>query len=318
MPANYFDERIAATYREKWPELYRPEVIEPTVSFLAGLAAGGAALEFGIGTGRIAIPLSQHGIAVHGIDLSPDMIAQLRAEPGAEPVGATIGDFATTRIDGTFRLVYLIRNTIANLTTQDAQVDCFRNAAAHLEPGGFFVIELYIPELRRLPPGETVHPFTITPTHLAFEEYDVATQIAYSHHYWVEAGQLQTFSAPFRYAWPSELDLMARLAGLTLKERWADWTRAPFTSESRSHVSVWQQAGLAHTTSLRFTLVAQLSRRQMGLTGQQLRRRRGGQLPRGSWPGWLAAWRCRRTGRRAARCPPRRVGPGLPARRPRG
>jgi SAM-dependent methyltransferase len=243
VPANYFDERIAATYREKWPELYRPEVIEPTVRFLADLAVGGAALEFGIGTGRIAIPLSQHGIAVHGIDLSPDMIAQLRAERGAEPVGATVGDFATTRVDGTFRLVYLIRNTIANLTTQDAQVDCFRNAAAHLEPGGFFIIELYIPKLRRLPPGETVHPFAITPTHLAFEEYDVATQIAYSHHYWVEAGQLQTFSAPFRYAWPSELDLMARLAGLTLKERWADWTRAPFTGESRSHVSVWQKAG---------------------------------------------------------------------------
>jgi SAM-dependent methyltransferase len=243
VPANYFDERIAGSYREKWPGLYRPEVIEPTVSFLAGLAAGGAALEFGIGTGRIAIPLSQRGVRVHGIDLSPQMIAQLRAEPGAEPVGATIGDIASTSVEGTFRLVYLIRNTIANLTTQDAQVDCFRNAAAHLADGGFFVIELYIPELRRLPPGETVHAFTITPTHMAFEEYDVATQLAYSHHYWVTGGQLQTFSAPFRYAWPSELDLMARLAGLTLKERWADWTRAPFTGESRSHVSVWQKAG---------------------------------------------------------------------------
>jgi SAM-dependent methyltransferase len=250
VPQNYFDERIAGSYREKWPGLYRPEVIEPTVGFLADLAAGGAppaaggtALEFGIGTGRIAIPLSQRGVRVHGIDLSPDMIAQLRAEPGSAAVGATTGDFATTRIDGTFRLVYLIRNTIANLTTQDAQVDCFRNAAAHLADGGFFVIELYIPELRRLPPGETVHAFTITPTHMAFEEYDVATQIAYSHHYWVVDGQLQTFSAPFRYAWPSELDLMARLAGLTRCERWADWTRAPFTGESRSHVSVWQKAG---------------------------------------------------------------------------
>jgi SAM-dependent methyltransferase len=243
VPPNYFDERIAGSYREKWPGLYRPEVIEPTVSFLAGLAAGGAALEFGIGTGRIAIPLSGRGVRVHGVDLSPDMIAQLRAEPGAAAVGATTGDFATTRVDGTFGLVYLIRNTIANLTTQDAQVDCFRNAAAHLADGGFFVIELYIPELRRLPPGETVHAFTITPTHMAFEEYDVATQIAYSHHYWVVDGQLQMFSAPFRYAWPSELDLMARLAGLTLHERWADWTRAPFTGESRSHVSVWQKAG---------------------------------------------------------------------------
>jgi len=243
VPPNYFDQQIAGSYREKWPELHRPEVIDPTVSFLAGLAAGGPALEFGIGTGRIAIPLSQRGVRVHGIDLSPDMIAQLRAEPGSAAVGATTGDFATTRVDGMFRLVYLIRNTIANLTTQDAQVDCFRNAAAHLADGGFFVIELYIPELRRLPPGETVHAFTITPTHMAFEEYDVATQIAYSHHYWVTDGQLQMFSAPFRYAWPSELDLMARLAGLTLHERWADWTRAPFTGESRSHVSVWQKAG---------------------------------------------------------------------------
>ena len=135
MPQNYFDERIAGSYREKWPGLYRPEVIEPTVDFLAGLAAGGAALEFGIGTGRIAIPLSELGVRVHGIDLSPDMIAQLRAEPGSAAVGATTGDFATTRVDGTFRLVYLIRNTIANLTTQDAQVDCFRNAAAHLADG---------------------------------------------------------------------------------------------------------------------------------------------------------------------------------------
>jgi hypothetical protein len=153
----------------------------------------------------------------------------------------TPGDFATTRVAGAFRLAYLVRNTITNLTTQDAQVECFRNVAAHLEPGGCFVIEVYVPELQRLPPGETVHAFTVTPAHLGFEEYDVATQIAISHHYWVVDGQLETFSAPFRYVWPSELDLMARLAGLSLRERWSGWHREPFTNESRQHVSVWHK-----------------------------------------------------------------------------
>ena len=170
------------------------------------------------------------------------MIAELRRKPGADGIAVTIGDFATTRVDGTFKLAYLARNTITNLTTQDDQVECFRNVAAHLEPGGCFVIEVYVPELRRLPPGETIHAFTVTPAHLGFEEYDIATQIAFSHHYWVEDGQLETFSAPFRYVWPSELDLMARLAGMTLRERWSDWKREPFTSESRSHISVWEKA----------------------------------------------------------------------------
>jgi SAM-dependent methyltransferase len=241
MPADYFGERIATSYREKWPHLFDPEVVDPTVSFLAELAGTGAALEFGVGTGRIAIPLSRRGVRVHGIDLSAAMVAQMRTTPGSETIGATTGDFATTRVDGTFRLVYLVRNTIANLTTQDAQVECFRNAAAHLEPGGCFVIELYIPDLQRLPPGETVHAFTVTPTHLGFDVYDVATQTAYSHHYWLVDGTLETFSAPFRYAWPAELDLMARLAGMRLCERWSDWKRAPFTSSSRNHVSVWEK-----------------------------------------------------------------------------
>ncbi len=241
MPTDYFDERIAASYREKWPHLFEPEVVEPTVSFLAELAGTGAALELGIGTGRIAVPLSQRGIRVHGIDLSSAMVAQLRATPGSADIGVTIGDFATTRVEGTFRLAYLVRNTIANLTTQDAQVECFRNAAAHLEPGGCFVIELYIPDLQRLPPGETVHAFTVTPTHLGFDQYDVATQTAYSHHYWLADGRCETFSAPFRYAWPSELDLMARLAGMRLRERWSNWKRERFTSSSRDHVSVWEK-----------------------------------------------------------------------------
>jgi SAM-dependent methyltransferase len=241
VPENYFDERIARTYEAKWPELFEPAVIAPAVSFLAGLAGEGAALELGIGTGRLALPLSQRGVPVHGIDLSPDMAAQLRAKPGADGIGVTIGDFATTRVDGTFTLAYLVRNTITNLTTQDEQVECFCNAAGHLEPGGCFVIEVYVPELQRLPPGETVHAFTVTPTHLGFEEYDVAAQIAYSHHYWLSGGQLETFSAPFRYVWPSELDLMARIAGLTLRERWSGWNREPFTGESRSHISAWEK-----------------------------------------------------------------------------
>lgn len=246
VPTNYFDERIAKDYEAKWPELFERAAIDPVVDFLADLAGPGAALELGIGTGRIALPLRQRGVRVHGIDLSPDMIAQLRAKPGADGIGVTIGDFATTRTGGTFRLAYLVRNTITNLTTQDEQVECFRNVAAQLEPGGCFVIEVYIPELRRLPPGETIRPFTVTPTHLGFEEYDVATQIAFSHHYWVVDGRLETFSAPFRYVWPAELDLMARLTGMTLLERWSDWNRAPFTSDSRSHVSVWRKASVTH------------------------------------------------------------------------
>jgi len=241
VPENYFDERIAKSYEARWPETFDPEVVEPAVAFLADLAGQGAALELGIGTGRIALPLSQRGVRVHGIELSPEMVAQLQTKPGADKIAVTVGDFATTRVEETFKLAYLVRNTISNLTTQDAQVECFRNVAAHLEPGGCFVIENYIPELQRLPPGETIHAFEVTPTHLGFEEYDVATQIAYSHHYWVVDGKLETFSAPFRYVWPSELDLMARLAGMTLRERWSGWKREPFTSESRSHISVWEK-----------------------------------------------------------------------------
>lgn len=241
MPENYFDERIAATYEAKWPELFEPAVVDPAVSFLADLAGSGSALELGVGTGRLALPLSGRGIRVHGIELSPAMVRRLKEKPGADAVGVTIGDFATATVPGTFGLAYLVRNTIMNLTTQDSQVECFRNVAAHLEPGGCFVIEVIVPELRRLPPGETVRAFTVTPLHLGFDEYDVAAQGVISHHYWVTDGESETFSAPFRYVWPAELDLMARLAGMTLRERWSDWNREPFTSDSRSHVSVWQK-----------------------------------------------------------------------------
>jgi SAM-dependent methyltransferase len=238
VPENYFDERIARTYEAKWPELFEPAVVDAAVNFLNDLAGTGAALELGVGTGRIALPLSRRGLPVHGIELSPAMVAELRTKPGANDIGVTLGDFATTTVDGAFSLAYLVRNTIMNLTTQDEQVACFGNVAAHLAPGGRFVVEVMVPELQRLPPGETIHAFTVTPTHLGFEEYDVARQMAISHHYWLVDGRLETFSAPFRYVWPSELDLMARLAGMTLRERWSGWTREPFKSDSRSHVSV--------------------------------------------------------------------------------
>ncbi len=243
VPGNYFDERIARSYEARWPELFTPAMVDPVVAFLAELAGGGAALELGVGTGRIAIPLSRRGVPVHGIDLSPDMVAELRARPGGEAVGVTVGDFATTRVDGRFGLAYLVFNTIMNLTSQHEQVACFQNVAAHLEPGGRFVLEVIVPALRRLPPGQTIRPFTVTPAHLGFDEYEVATQIAISHHYWLLDGEFEVFSAPFRYVWPSELDLMARLAGLTLRERWSDWARSPFTSDSTQHVSVWEQPG---------------------------------------------------------------------------
>jgi trans-aconitate methyltransferase len=240
---NYFDEPVARTYDADVADRFEPEVLEPAVSFLAELAGSGAALELGIGTGRIALPLRQRGIEVHGIDLSQDMVDQLRAKPGGESVNVAIGDFASTTVDRTFRLVYLVFNTIENLTSQDEQVACFRNAAAHLEPGGRFAIEVETPQLQRLPPGETIRPFTVTPTHLGFDEFDIARQGLRSHHYFLEDGQLRTLSMPFRYVWPAELDLMARLSGMTLRERWSNWLRAPFTSESTSHVSVWSKDG---------------------------------------------------------------------------
>jgi SAM-dependent methyltransferase len=241
MAENYFGEGVAERYDESSPEMFDPAVVDPAVDFLAGLAGDGPALELGIGTGRVAIPLSRRGVRVHGIDLSPEMVAQLRAKPGGGDIGVTVGDFATTTVEGRFSLAYLVFNTIGNLTTQDAQVACFQNVGAHLEPGGCFVIEVGVPQLQRLPPGETVRPFAVTPTHLGFDEYDVANQGLISHHYSVVDGRLELVSMPFRYVWPAELDLMARLAGMTLQERWSGWRREPFTGDSTSHVSVWRK-----------------------------------------------------------------------------
>ncbi len=242
MPENHFGEDVAARYDDPSDRMFDPAVIAPVVDVLAELAGDGAALELGIGTGRIALPLSERGVRVHGIDLSEAMVARLRAKPGGESIGVTIGDFAGTRVDGTFTVAYLVFNTINNLTSQDAQVACFENVAAHLAPGGCFVIEVGVPDLRRLPPGQTAVPFTVTADRLGFDEYDVVRQGMVSHHYWRAAdGGVEQISVPFRYVWPSELDLMARLAGMSLRDRWADWTRRPFTAESRSHVSIWQK-----------------------------------------------------------------------------
>jgi SAM-dependent methyltransferase len=241
MPEDHFGERVAARYDESTSELFDPAAVEPVVEFLADLAGDGAALELGIGTGRIALPLARRGVRVHGIDLSNAMVARLRAKPGAERIDVTIGDFATTTVDGRFSVAYLVFNTINNLTTQDEQVACFRNVAEHLDVGGCFVIEVGIPQLQRLPPGETVRPFDVSPTHLGFDEYDVAAQGLVSHHYSIVDGELEVVSMPFRYVWPAELDLMARLAGMRLRERWSGWKREPFTSESTKHVSVWEK-----------------------------------------------------------------------------
>jgi SAM-dependent methyltransferase len=240
VPENHFGERVAERYDESSADMFEPAVVDPAVDFLAELAGSGAALELGIGTGRLALPLAQRGIRVHGIDLSEAMVARLRTKPGAEDIEVTIGDFATTRVEGTFSLAYLVFNTIMNLTTQDEQIACFENVAAHLEPGGCFVIEVGVPALQRLPPGETVRAFDISATHLGFDEYDVVSQGLISHHYSVVDGKLELHSVPFRYVWPSELDLMARLAGMRLRERWSGWKREPFASDSRKHVSVWE------------------------------------------------------------------------------
>jgi len=236
----YFDERVAARYDESSAEMFSADAVEPAVDFLADLAGDGRALEFAVGTGRIALPLAARGVPVHGIDMSNAMVARMRAKPGGRDIGVTIGDFSTTTVDGPFTLVYLVFNTISNLTTQAAQVACFRNAAAHLEPGGCFVIEVGIPSLQWLPPGETVHPFHVSETRWGFDEYDIANQRMTSHHLEIVDGRVEQLSVPFRYAWPAEYDLMAELAGMRLRERWSDWTREPFTSDSRSHVSVWE------------------------------------------------------------------------------
>jgi SAM-dependent methyltransferase len=242
MPEDYFGEPVAARYDESSAEMFDPKVVGATVEFLADLAGAGAALEFGIGTGRIALPLAERGVRVAGIDLSDAMVARLREKPRAAEITVAIGDFATTRVPGSFSLVYLVFNTIGNLTTQDAQVACFENAAAHLDPGGCFVVEVGVPDLRRLPWGESFALFDVSENHIGIDERDTAIQRLVSHHWRRTAdGSFEHSAIPLRYVWPSELDLMSRIAGMQLRERWGDWNREPFTSESRKHVSVWEK-----------------------------------------------------------------------------
>jgi SAM-dependent methyltransferase len=229
-------------YDDSESPMFDPALVDATVVFLAELAGSGRALELGIGTGRIALPLAARGVPVHGIDMSRAMVARLRAKPGGEDVGVTIGDFATTTVDGAFSLAYVVFNTIENLTTQAEQVACFGNAAAHLEPGGCFVVEVGVPGLRRLPPGERFRIFEASETRWGIDEYDIVTQGLVSHHFEVVDGRIERLSVPFRYVWPAELDLMAELAGMRLRERWSGWKREPFTSESRKHVSVWERS----------------------------------------------------------------------------
>jgi len=234
---------LAEIYDSTYTAKFEPAVLEPMVGLLADLAAGGPALEFAVGTGRIALPLSARGVTVHGLELSTHMAARLSAKPGADAIPVTIGDMTTSQVPGApFRLVYLVANTIMNVTTQDDQLAVFANAAAHLAPGGCFVVEVIVPEPRRVPPGDIARVFTFDPDHVGVETFDdLVGQIAWSHH-WIEAnGQLVRHSAPYRYVWPSELDLMARLAGFRLRDRWAGWDRSPFNSDSTSQIAVFER-----------------------------------------------------------------------------
>ena len=235
----FFGERVAAFYDQRSAGTSDPEVVRPVVDVLSGLAGDGGALEFGIGTGRIALPLAERGVRVAGIDSSEAMLSRLRAKPGADAIEVALGDFADTRVAGDFALVYLVFNTIFNLVTQEAQVACFQNAAAHLPAGGRFVVETGVPALQSLPVGQTVIPFRADPEGFSFDVYDVATQRFSSQHFYLVDGRLEAFPVEFRYAWPAELDLMARLAGMRLEHRWAGWGREPFADLSRGHVSVY-------------------------------------------------------------------------------
>lgn len=239
---DHFAGEVAVRYDLTLGAMGSAEVLEPTVDRLAELVGSGAALEFAIGTGRVALPLAERGVSVSGIELSADMVAQLRAKPGGDEIRVTLGDMTSTRVAGQFRLVYLVYNTIGNVETQDRQVACFQNAAAHLEEGGCFVVEMVVPDLRRLVPGQDAIVWAHAPGYVGYDRYDdLVGQHAVSHHFVADGSTVREVRTPWRYVWPSELDLMARLAGLSLTARWADWKRSPFTGESTSHVSVWQK-----------------------------------------------------------------------------
>ncbi len=236
-----WDTATAQSYDTPGTGMFSPEVLGPAVDKLAELAGGGRVLEFAIGTGRVAVPLAEHGVAVTGIELSQPMIDELRTKADEATIPVVAGDMATTRAPGEYSLVYLVYNTISNLLTQAEQIECFRNAARHLSSGGRFVIELWVPELRTLPPGKQATVFQSEPGYIGLDTYDVLNQRVVSHHFRFGDGtDAQVFRSPHRYIWPSELDLMAQLAGFTLESRHADWTGSDFTAESRSHVSVYR------------------------------------------------------------------------------
>jgi SAM-dependent methyltransferase len=238
---DYFGEEVAARYDAGLGERGEPGVIAATVDFLAALAGDGAALELGIGTGRIALPLAERGVPVHGIDLSEAMVARLKAKPGGDAIRVTIGDFARTRVEGTFSLAYVVFNTIMNITAQEDQIACFANAAAHLAPGGCFVVEVGVPR------GTQREVFALGDKHVGVDEWEPATQRLVSHHFSLVDGSWVRNSIPFYAAAPGEHDLMARLAGMRLRERWSGWNREPFSAESIKHVSVWEKTGEALT-----------------------------------------------------------------------
>lgn len=241
--SDVWDEETAARYDEDAAAMFAPDVVDPAVRLLAILAGDGPALGFAIGTGRLGIPLMRAGVPVEGIELSPAMAARLRAKVGAEELPVTIGDMATTVVPGEFSLVFLPWNSLSNLRTQAEQVECFRNAARHLRQGGHFVVELFVPPLRLLVPGQIAVPFDVSETHTGFDTFDVVTQECTSHHYTTDAdGTIRYGAGHFRYIWPAECDLMAELAGMSLTARYADWSQSPFTAESPTHVSVWQKS----------------------------------------------------------------------------
>ncbi len=241
MPENIFDERIAANYDFADREMFDENHLEYISSFLAELANDQRALEFAIGTGRVALPLQKHGIEVHGIELSQPMVDQLFAKPEAESINVVVGDMASAKIPEKFQLVYLVYNTITNLITQDEQVECFKNAASHLQAGGFFVIEDQVPTIRNLPEGTTTSAFDVSREHIGIDTFDILNQTVVSHHYWIDADRVEIFDSTHRYAWPSEYDLMAKIAGLELFGRWGGWDKSEFTSASKSHISVWKK-----------------------------------------------------------------------------
>jgi hypothetical protein len=250
-PDQHLDPSVAAAYDDSVAERFGAAAVIPAVDVLSALAGDGEAVEFAVGTGRLALPLAARGTVVRGIDFSEAMLTELRKKEGAERIRLTVGDMTDTVVCAEAAVVYLVFNTIGNLRTQAQQVACFRNAAAHLRTGGCFVVETNVPNLHGLSAEESIRPFDVSPHHLGFDEFvDRANQILISHHYFIDGDRVRTVSGAFRYVWPSELDLMAEIAGLTLESRWADWHRSPFTDRSTAHVSVWRKPeALVHVGS---------------------------------------------------------------------